>query len=164
VEARVSSNPCLACSINQGCCSDLKGLRLTPGEYETHFARHAQRLHIARDGPQYQVSSKDGPCPNWRGGCTVYEARPMECRLFPVTVTAVATIGPTVVAVASERTLCPQKAQLQPSDHDARTLIEGFLREAYGAHRPVRVVFDRGPGRVLALAVKAARRLTRPSA
>ena len=159
----MSDNPCLACSINQGCCSDLQGLRLTPGEYETNFARHAGDLHIARDGPQYQVTSKLGPCPNWRGQCTVYETRPMECRLFPVTVTAVATMGPTVVAVAFDRTRCPQRAQLRPSDADARTLIEGFLRDAYGADRPVRVVFDRGPGRAMALGVKAARRLTRPS-
>lgn len=160
----MSDNPCLACSINQGCCTSLKGLRLTQREFDANFAHHAGALHVDRDGPQYQVTARDGPCPNWRGGCTVYESRPMECRLFPVTVTGVTTVGERVLAIAFDRTNCPQAAQLRPSDRDARALIEGFLREAYGADREVGVVFDRGAGRVGALAIKAVRRFNRPLA
>jgi Fe-S-cluster containining protein len=160
----MEDNPCLKCTINQGCCSDLKGLRLSPQEYERHFAHHSEALLVRRDGPQYQVTATAGPCPNWHGRCTVYETRPMECRLFPMTISNVAKVGETVVVVAHDRTSCPQSAALRPSDAQAQALIAGFVREAYGEGRPMRLVIDAGLGRAAAFGVKVLNRLVKDQA
>lgn len=152
-------NPCLACSIAQGCCTKLTGLRLSPADYQRNFAHHADALEIRRDGPQYVVTAKAGRCPNWDGQCTVYDTRPMECRLYPVTVTNVLEAGDVVVAVAHDRTGCPQRAALTPAKPDAEALIVGFLKETYGADKTTHVVFDEGPARLAALGVKIAGRV-----
>ena len=160
----MSDNPCLKCTINQGCCSDLKGLRLSPQEYARHFAHHGDALSVRQDGPHYQVTSKAGPCPNWQGQCTVYETRPMECRLFPVTISNVATLGDTVVVVAHDRTACPQSSALRPSAETVETLIAGFVRESYGEHRTLRLVMDSGLGRAAAIGVKVLNRIVKDPA
>ncbi len=157
----MSDNPCLSCSINQDCCSNLLGLRLSQREFDAHFAHHADALTIKRDGAHYQVTAKAGPCPNWQGRCTVYDTRPMECRLYPGTVSVVAAVGDNAIAVVHDRTPCPQKALLRPSNAAARALIEGFLRDIYGPDVKTHVVFDAGAGRAAAAAIKAANRLTR---
>lgn len=151
----MSDNPCLACSIHQGCCSDLKGLRLSPQEYEANFAHHAAALEIVRDGPQYRVTAKAGPCPNWKDQCTVYDTRPMECRLFPMTVSHVVEMGGHVIALAHDRTGCPQQQTLRPDNETAKAMIDGFLQDAYGGDKHRTILIDEGVSRLLGVGIRA---------
>lgn len=151
-------NPCLACSIEQDCCHRLDGLVVTAREYERVFARHADRLDVTEVGELRRVSARGAPCPNFEGRCTVYDDRPMECRLFPVTTHVVAVSGDTVRVTVHDRTNCPQKAALMPDDATVTRFVEGFARDAYGPEKAVEVIFERGFGRAAAYGLKAARK------
>lgn len=145
-----------------GGCTDLKGLRLSPAEYERHFAHHAEAMEISRAGPAYRVTAKAGKCPNWVGHCTVYETKPMECRLYPYTVSHLAAVGGTVQAVVHNRTGCPQKAQLTPSRAEAEAMVVGYIVETFGPDVKARVLFDEGGARPDVLAAKLAAKLAGP--
>ncbi len=155
----LDANPCLACAIAQGCCSEMQGLMVTETEYQRVFARHREALEITQAGRLKRLTSKAGPCPNWLGACTVYADRPMECRLFPFTLSVVAASPRSVHITAHDRVDCPQKEALRPRESAARSLIEGFARDAYGPDRAVRVSFERGFGRLKALLLKLGLRL-----
>ncbi len=157
--AELSANPCLACTIAQGCCNEMQGLMVTETEYERVFSRHQNALEITQTGRLKRLTSKAGPCPNWQGACTVYEDRPMECRLFPFTVSIVAATSKTVHITAHDRVDCPQKETLRPRETTARRLIEAFAREAYGPNLTIHISFERGFGRLKALLLRLALRL-----
>jgi len=127
-------DPCASCNIQQACCNELTGLRVSPDEDERHFAAHAARLDVTRDGPVVRVSTQDGgPCPNLiEGRCTVYDTRPLECRLFPHTLyVRRATPGHVSLGYHSD-TRCPSKAALLASDDEARAMVTAFGRQAFG--------------------------------
>jgi len=155
----LAANPCLACSIAQGCCAEMQGLMVTEAEYERVFARHQHALEITQSGSLKRLTSKAGACPNWQGACTVYADRPMECRLFPFTVSVVATSSKTVHITAHDRVDCPQKEALRPREAVARRLIEAFAREAYGPDHSIRISFEHGLGKWKAFLLKLGLRL-----
>jgi Fe-S-cluster containining protein len=137
----------------------MQGLLVTENEYERVFEGHAHALEVTQSGRLKRLTSKAGPCPNWQGACTVYEDRPMECRLFPFTVSVVAATAKTVHITAHDRVDCPQKAVLLPRETVARSLIEAFAREAYGRDRTIRISFERGLGRMKARLLRLGLRL-----
>ena len=148
----MSSNPCLACTISQDCCHEMQGLMVTRAEYDRAFRPHESALEVTHQGPLLRLTAKHGPCPNWQGACTCYEDRPMECRLFPYTVSIVATSPRAVHVTVHDRVNCPLKSELRPAKEAARRLIEPFALEAYGNDRPVSIHFeDSGWGRLKAL-------------
>lgn len=129
-----SDNPCLTCTINQGCCTNLTGLCLTKTEYERCFVDHTDQIIVQRQGPLYIVSQADGnACPNWQGsGCTVYDERPRECALFPHTLYLREQRGDKYTLCVHSDTHCPQKKQLASSQDDAEELVLEFAKEAFG--------------------------------
>ncbi len=129
-----SANPCLTCSINQGCCTNLTGLCLTEPEYKRCFEQHAEKIVVQRQGPLYIVSQAGGDaCPNWQGdGCAVYNKRPRECALFPHTLYLKKQSGNDFTLRVHSDTHCPQKKQLLSSQHDAEQLVLEFAKEAFG--------------------------------
>ena len=136
-------NPCSACSIGQKCCSALDGLRLSVAEYDRHFAGFADRLDTVREGPIVRVSTKGAvPCPNWQGQCTVYETRPMECRLFPHTIGNVFDGAAEVTLTVHRRTECPLKDALAMPDGDALAMVEAFADTLETDGRPVKVQLE----------------------
>jgi hypothetical protein len=157
--ADLAANPCLACTIAQGCCAEMQGLMVTETEYERVFARHQTALEVSQTGRLKRLTSKAGPCPNWQGACTVYADRPMECRLFPFTVSVVAATDKTVHITVHDRVDCPQKDALRPREAVARGLIEAFARDAYGPELAIRISFERGLGRLKALLLRLGLRL-----
>lgn len=155
----LAANPCLACTIAQGCCAEMQGLLVTESEFQRVFSRHHNALEITQTGRLKRLTSKAGPCPNWHGACTVYEDRPMECRLFPFTVSLVAATSQTIHITAHDRVDCPQKEALRPREAAAIDLIKAFARDAYGPGHTVHISFERGVGKIKALLLKLALRL-----
>lgn len=129
-----ADNPCITCSINQGCCTSLTGLCLTRAEYERCFEHHADQVLVERKGPLYIVSQAGGAaCPNWQGGgCAVYDQRPRECALFPHTLYLKQQRGNEYTICVHSDTNCPQKKRLLSSQRDAEQLVMEFAEEAFG--------------------------------
>ena len=153
-------NPCLKCSIDQGCCTHLSGLRVNQAEFDRCFASHQDKLSIEREGPLFKISVHDGgACPNWKDQCAVYEDRPMECRLFPHTIGSVFD-GETLLLTVHKRTDCPLKKELAMGDQAAVEMVEQFARETVGPERAYRVVLDAGATRLKVLARQVLRKLT----
>lgn len=127
-------NPCLTCSIGQDCCRKLSGLKLTESEYKQHFAIHREKLEVRQDGQIYVVSSKEGhACPHWSNNqCTVYDERPIECRLFPYTIGVIDRKQGHVLLSFHARTGCPNKKELLVSEDKAKEMVFLFARNAFG--------------------------------
>ena len=153
-------NPCLKCSIDQGCCTHLSGLRVNQAEFDRCFASHQDKLSIEPDGPLLKISAHDGgACPNWKDQCTVNEDRPMECRLFPHTIGSVFD-DETLLLTVHKRTECPLKQELAMSDQAAVEMVDNFARETVGPDRAYRVLLDNGPTRFEVVARQVLRNLT----
>lgn len=157
------SNPCAACSIHQDCCRHLTGLRLTEIEFDRCFARHATALVIEREGPLYVVSQRGGEaCPNWHdGGCSVYDDRPRECRLFPFTMYSDVKADSSVTLRVHSDTRCPLKSDLLGDRELALQLVRRFAEEAYGGAPAAHVRHERRIERILRLYRQLAHRVTR---
>jgi len=138
-----TENPCLACSTDQDCCTNLVGLRLSKTEYDLCFAHHAEsgQVTVGREGPIYIINPDEKrKCPNWDcGGCSVYENRPLECRLFPHTlyVKKMTTTGAEVRwhAVPS----CPLVRQLRMTEKAVESAAHEFCADAFGTQIQVSV-------------------------
>jgi len=129
-----TDNPCLACTIQQDCCTRLSGLRVTQWEFDRCFAQHADLLDIAREGPVFVLTPKGGqPCPNWKdGGCSVYDIRPRECRLFRFTL-CVRSSSPGAVSLGYHcDTQCRFNDRLRGTEEVAASAVAEFGREAFG--------------------------------
>jgi len=127
-------NPCLACGTRQHCCRELENLRLTPAEYERHFQEYEEQLTVRRRGPVYKVYMQSGgACPHWEDGCTVYEERSRECRLFPYTIGAVVIIRKrALVTFHAYDSRCSLVDKLRMPRAEARELVTAFAHEAFG--------------------------------
>ncbi len=139
----ITGNPCLACSINQDCCTNLVGLRLTKTEYEHCFSRHAEagKVIVGREGPIYIVNpDQEQACPNWKKeGCSVYDDRPLECRLFPHTL-YIKELAPAKVEVRFHAVhSCPLIGDLRMTENAAESIVKNFCAEAFGDHAGVTI-------------------------
>ncbi|NQU29261.1 MAG: YkgJ family cysteine cluster protein [Anaerolineae bacterium] len=140
-----NKNVCLSCSIEQDCCRNMSGLRLSEKEYKEHFDIHLEKLVVKQVGRLYSVSGKDGAsCPNWIGEqCSVYETRPMECRLFPFTLGKVAHINDRVDISYHSRTQCPEKKILLMSQVDAHEMISTFAEDVFSDVDKINIEHER---------------------
>jgi Fe-S-cluster containining protein len=93
------------------------------------------RLDIKHEGPIYVITPKNGEaCPNWHdGGCSVYDERPRECRLFPFTLFVRQQKSHAVSLGYHCDTRCPLKTELLRSEDEAQAIVSDFGREAFPA-------------------------------
>jgi Fe-S-cluster containining protein len=135
----VQENPCLACSENQRCCSQLSGLRLSKEEFEKYFRYYSNGLSITEDNKVFIVSSHDnGPCPHWdKSGCKIYDIRPTDCRVYPYEVIGVVERKKVIEITFRDSLCCPQRDHLLMPIEEARALMEVFGRTVYGQGKPV---------------------------
>jgi len=136
-----TDNPCLACNINQDCCTNLVGLRLTKAEYDLCFVDHVEtgKVEVAREGPIYIINPDEKQkCPNWKGeGCSVYEDRPLECRLFPHTL-YVKEQTPEKVEVRFHAVhSCPLVGELRMKEDMAEEMVNDFCNQAFESNAHV---------------------------
>jgi len=144
----VKSNPCLACSTNQHCCSRVSGLMLSEDEFGRHFARHQDELSVWRSHKVVTVSAKNGgPCPHWgQDGCRIYGERPIDCRIFPYVPIYVIDRGSRVKIVFHSRSDCPQKGNLflLMPEAGVKKLLMALGRNLYGETRAIVVQQEKG--------------------
>ena len=136
-------NPCTGC--NQNCCVGMSYLRLTVPEYERLFAEHRDKLIVQKKKAYYVVFAKEGQaCPYFQdGACTIYNDRPIECRLFPYSLRDIKFYGEHKVLVTFHaRTSCPRKNELLLSREKAKELLYSFAREVGGDKCVVEVKYD----------------------
>ena len=127
-------NPCFSCYIEQDCCKKLRNLRLTKSEYMQHFVQHQGTILMQNCSETYLVSSTEGQtCPNLSNeSCTIYNDRPVECRIFPYTLGRIHKEKLHVAINYHDRTHCPHKRDLLISDKEVKKLILSFAHEAFG--------------------------------
>jgi|GEM_PF-674436 len=144
----ILENQCLNCSTNQHCCSKVSGLMLSRTEYSTHFKSHHRELTVRTSQRVVIVSSKNGgPCPHWGAdGCRIYQERPIDCRVFPYTLTHIIEKGKEVKIVFHDRSDCPQKKGLFPLAPEAGiiALLTEFGRKMYGVETTIMVQHENG--------------------
>lgn len=137
--------PCGTCSIDQQCCQRLTWLRLTAREYEEHFARHRGLFNASGRAPVYVISAKpSGSCPHFIDSrCAIYDDRPFECRLYPYSFGMIRRTERTVTISFHSVTRCPHKKALFRliSKDDARDIVRGFAREAFGDGYALKIRF-----------------------
>jgi len=156
-----SENLCKGCITNQHCCRALLKMRLTEDEYRTNFANHKKVLIIKRMGTIYNISSKKGhTCPYWNGECTIYDRRPIECRLYPYTISHCWKWGRHVFITFHSRTKCPFKERLLIDFDDAKAMVHAFAREAFGRNCRIHVIRES----LFPNLINKARKLLRPIA
>ena len=144
-------NPCLRCTMEQDCCNRLRGLKVTRNEFERYFQAHSEKLSITpatQSGAVLVISTNDAKaCPNWKdGGCTVYNERPIECRLFPYTTAGIVERRNRIEIGFHRRTNCPLKNELLMPEDDARSLIALFGKRAFGEDKTI-IVYHAEPKR-----------------
>ncbi len=138
-----TDNLCAVCPIEQDCCTHLTGLKLTKKEFNDLFAPFKDQLKIRKIGPVYEISIKgEGTCPYWENGCTVYEKRSIEARLFPYTMNDIRITRNKIRISYHSRTNCPFMERLLPSREEAEALILAFAREAFGPEIPVVITYE----------------------
>jgi Fe-S-cluster containining protein len=146
-ESRV--NPCRSCTINQGCCTRLSGLMLTQDEYDRHFKSYGDGLVLRKSHGVFIVTpSPEGACPHWgNGGCSIYQDRPIDCRLHPFIIRHMIEKRREVKIVFHNRTECPQKASLcaMMPESEIRALVAAFGKKVYGENIAIIVHREKGP-------------------
>jgi len=152
----VPENPCLACTENQRCCSQLSGLTLSNEEFEKNFRKHTDKLSVVDDNKVFIVSAYDnGPCPHWQqSGCKIYYDRPIDCRVYPYEIIQLAERKGVIEIKFRGSPCCPQKDHLLIPLEDARTLMKNLGRMAYGESKPIVIKYvqeERGRAGILAL-------------
>ncbi len=126
-------NLCKDCITNQHCCRTLSKLWLTEDEYKKNFADYKEVLIIQKMDAIYTISAKKGhTCPYWNGACGIYDKRPIECRLYPYTISNFWKWYHHVFVTFHSRTKCPLKERLLIDLDDARAMVLTFAREAFG--------------------------------
>lgn len=127
------------CDVNQRCCSQLSGLRLTREELEKYFENHAGGLAILKYKNTFIVSTKEnGPCPYWKkSGCMIYHHRPIDCRLYPYEITGISERKKTIEVTFGINQGCPQKDRLLMPVDEAKAFIEVFCQAVYGQDKPI---------------------------
>ncbi len=83
-------NHCSHCKIHKNCCCDfddgIDNIVTTIGEKEEIVKRlggSANKHFKAINKEAYNIISQNSICPFYNKGCTIYDIRPSDCRLFP---------------------------------------------------------------------------------
>jgi Fe-S-cluster containining protein len=142
-----SDNPCLSCSTDQHCCSQLSGLFLAEDEFNRLFKQYRQDLSVRRSGRIVRVSANNGNCPYWqKEGCRIYQERPIDCRIFPYTPMHVIERKGSIKIVFHDRSNCPQKEKLflcMPKS-EIRALLVELGKKMYGEAKTITVQHEKG--------------------
>ncbi len=150
-----TENPCLACTIDQDCCTNLRGLRLTREEYESCFAsmEGSGKFTSRQEGPLFVINpDQSQKCPNWiGGGCSVYDDRPIECRLFPHTLYVKKRTETTAEVRFHLVHACPQAQALRASNAKAKAMVTAFCGQAFGPDVKVNIAEESSLERSLRL-------------
>jgi len=166
--SNIPGNPCVACTTNQHCCTRLSGLILTQKEFDALFKSHAEGLLVRHADKIVIVSTRDGgACPHWsKGGCRIYQDRPIDCRIFPYILTRVIEKRNKVKIIFHTRTDCPQKDILYAlmPEAAARALAMEFGKNIFGEKKTIIVERERGLFSQLRIRIETAisRRRFRP--
>lgn len=156
----LDENPCLACTLEKNCCQKLTGIKLTREEYERLFETFSDGFEITDHGEWLELFAKDDVnCPHWDGQCTIHNERPVECALYPHTISEVHKKKNRVTVAYHSRTSCPLKATLQSSEEEAAALVHQFAEQAYGKDCDITVISEKGFGIVTAMPLKLTRKL-----
>jgi len=154
-----SENPCAGCEIDTDCCRRLADLRLSPAEYERHFAACHDAIE-ARRCPDAWIVSAPNACLHLRGTqCEVYETRPVECRLFPHTTGGMKRIGRLAIVTYHHRTRCPRKRRLLAPRRKVAALLTELARDTYGPDVRVLAVPDILPVRLMRILSRVPRKI-----
>jgi Fe-S-cluster containining protein len=137
-------NPCLTCPAT--CCS-LKGesgLRLSRGEFETHFKSFEKDLLVREEGGMVVISSKEGlVCPHLgEKGCRIYPDRPIDCRLCPCQMLPVYETRKKVKIMLYLLPECVEDKSFNYLEAEARALVEAFGKEAFRNKKITIQVFE----------------------
>jgi Fe-S-cluster containining protein len=127
-------NPCLHCPDN--CCSisGRCGLMLSKDEFEAHFKDHKQNLSVREENGMVIIAAKEGlMCPHFeKGGCRIYQERPIDCRLHPYQMRPSYEMKKQVKFILHTRSACPRKENLLITEKEAKALVTNFGTEVYG--------------------------------
>lgn len=130
----VTDNPCLTCP--DTCCAltGHDGLRLSKGEFETHFKERQQGLNVREEDKLIIISSKEGlVCPNLeKKGCRIYRERPIDCRLYPYQMLPVYETRKRVKFLLYMHPECVENKMFPIPEAEARALVTAFGKKAYG--------------------------------
>jgi len=105
-------------------------------EYQKIYERFSDRFTVERKGLLYELSMRpEYNCPhlNEQMLCTIYDSRPVECRIFPYTVNQTYQTGPVVLFTYHGNTPCSRKKELFPSHRETRRQILRLARDTYGS-------------------------------
>jgi len=129
---------------------------LSQSEFDRLFKSRAEGLVVRQANNVVIVSSANGgACPYWgKGGCRIYQERPIDCRIFPYVLTRVIEKKNKVKIIFHTRTDCPQKDILYAlmPEADARALAMAFGKEIFGEGKTI--VVEREKGRLSQLRIR----------
>ena len=80
---------CSACTTHPNCCCDfsdtIDNIVVTNSEYDLLIKAHpeAQQYFQQINSEAFHLLSTSGICPFYNKGCSIYDIRPSDCRLFP---------------------------------------------------------------------------------
>lgn len=139
-------NPCPQCVVNQRCCRELSGLRLSKEEFEKNFKEYSSRLSIERHGNMYIVSVKDKiPCPHWKKNqCSIYNDRPIDCMLYPYEIYRIIEDYNSLNVFVCENPDCPHREHLLISREEVNKTIKTMLSSSYGFAKKINIVHRKG--------------------
>ena len=83
-------NHCSHCKIKKNCCCDfddeIDNIVTTINEKEQiiqRLGKHNDKHFVKINDEAFNILSINGVCPFYNKGCTIYDIRPSDCRLFP---------------------------------------------------------------------------------
>lgn len=136
-------------------------MRVSEEEFQAHFKDFEDELDIKKEGLLYKVNSGNGlTCPHWKGQCTIYGNRPMECDLYPHTLGNVFEGDNEIIATFHARTECPLTDEIRHTDEKAKDMIQTFFEGIAENGACVRVINDQGVNRVANLLRRVKNKLT----
>jgi len=111
---------------------------LTEDEFSSVFAGREDELEVKRSCNVVIITPKDGgACPHWRdGGCSIYQRRPIDCRLHPYMMTHIIQRRNSVKITYHNINDCPRRDMLM-TEADAGALVKEFGKKAYGEDRTI---------------------------
>jgi Fe-S-cluster containining protein len=141
-------NPCISCSTNQHCCTQLSELMLTKEEFYGKFHAIEENLLVKQSNNSFIISPKGGKaCPHWeKGGCGIYYDRPIDCRLYPYMIIQIVEKRNKVYITYTSKSLCPLKERLQilMPKTDACKLVVEFGKKNFGEEKTIISLYEDG--------------------
>lgn len=142
------TSPCMSCSIDMDCCRKFNGVVMSQDEYDRLFAKFDGRFELEQLGRFVKIADKSGQgCPYFEQGtgCTIYEDRPLDCRLFPFSLDHVrGGENEPMRASAHRRVGCPHSEEF-PIDQAEIACVTDRMARSVG-HNGAKVDLEYGAG------------------